>query len=233
MPGINSYVANPSAAGESLRSLIEFAKQTLIGERERWGTIPVYLKATAGMRVIRNLAARDAIMTDVRNFLSNPQNSPFFFKPTQARVISGEEEGVFGWLAVNYLNGRLEAAPQGLHAPVTVGALDMGGASTQITFQPPHDVLANYFPYYVKDRQVRLYTHSFLYYGYVEARRRVLQNIVDHEMAGFPRAVVGRHKPRTHPISLVPEHFSSPCDYPETSYVCTGLLCMCCVWRIG
>jgi hypothetical protein len=38
------------------------------------------------------------------------------FEASYANVISGEEEGVYGWIAVNYLNGHL--APSALPAPI-------------------------------------------------------------------------------------------------------------------
>src|SRR3954469_13547620 len=83
----------------------------------------------------------------------------------------------------------------------------MGGASTQMTFEPPHDVLADYFPFYVRDRQIRLYTHSFLYYGYLEARRRVLENIIND-----------LDNPTTRSVSDPLPHFHSPCDFTTTQF---------------
>lgn len=76
-------------------------------------------------------------MASVRNYLST---TPFKFQDKWARVISGEEEGVFGWITVNYLASTL--VPQG---GTTLGALDLGGASTQITFVAGVDILANLF----------------------------------------------------------------------------------------
>ena len=64
-----------------------------------------------------------------------------------ARVLSGEEEGAFGWLAANFILGTIPAPHTAAKAggwPQPVGALDMGGASTQITFHPKtEEILAN------------------------------------------------------------------------------------------
>ena len=46
----------------------------------------------------------------------------FFF-----RVISGEEEGVFGWITANHLAQTLLGT-----TAVSYGTLDLGGASTQV-----------------------------------------------------------------------------------------------------
>lgn len=59
--------------------------------------------------------------------------------PGVIRVISGGEEGAFGWLAVQYLAKRLkgmENSGKGL-----LGVLELGGASTQITFPSQDAVL--------------------------------------------------------------------------------------------
>lgn len=56
---------------------------------------------------------------------------------SSVRIITGEEEGLFGWIAVNYLMDGFTGAKQD---PTTYGFLDMGGASTQIAFEPRKDV---------------------------------------------------------------------------------------------
>ena len=57
------------------------------------------------------------------------------------RVITGEEEGTYGWVAVNYLLDGFDAHDKAHHddgraGSSTFGFLDMGGASTQIAFEP-------------------------------------------------------------------------------------------------
>ena len=44
-------------------------------------------------------------------------------------------EGVYGWIAVNYMLGRFDHNFIEPNRQTTVGALDMGGASTQITYE--------------------------------------------------------------------------------------------------
>lgn len=102
---------------------------------------PVYILATAGMRLLRP-EDRQAILLETCRIL---REQPFHFGPDlndyagadtdtacggHVRVISGEEEGLLGWMSVNYLMHDF-----GPHA-TTLGFLDMGGASTQIAFEP-------------------------------------------------------------------------------------------------
>lgn len=173
-PGIDSFVDAPEKAIPHFRDLLDFAMSSLSEFRYKWHRTPIYVKATAGMRLIKNLPSRDRIMETIRDFLSNPANSPFYFERSMARVISGEEEGVYGWITANYLAGTL------LHASsaTSLGVLDMGGASVQITFRPPFDVLSNYFPLRMQQEKIRLYTHSFLNFGANMALTRVHDRII-------------------------------------------------------
>jgi hypothetical protein len=55
----------------------------------------------------------------------------------------------------------------------------MGGASTQITFRPPFDVLSNYFPLRIQQEKLRLYSHSFLNFGIERALERVNDRLIE------------------------------------------------------
>jgi golgi apyrase len=55
---------------------------------------------------------------------------------SSVRTISGEDEGLFGWIAVNYLMDGFGHAKNDIRDQATYGFLDMGGASTQIAFEP-------------------------------------------------------------------------------------------------
>jgi len=89
-------------------------------------------------------------------------------------IISGEEEGVFGWLSVNLLLNSL--------TPMTdtsqmYGALDMGGESTQISYAalPSSDILEDCTVMRMFGINHRVYSHSFLTYGMNNMRSRVQQ----------------------------------------------------------
>nr|XP_020460819.1 ectonucleoside triphosphate diphosphohydrolase 1-like isoform X2 [Monopterus albus] len=166
-PGISSYASTPLKAGESLRECMQEAEQRV--PRKRHHETPLYLGATAGMRLLNmeDSAASNKVFQAVEEAL---QKFPFAFQG--ARILSGQEEGAFGWVTVNYLDDRLK---QGLE---TTGALDLGGASTQISF-----VSDNYDGSESPDNSVtfrlygngyNLYTHSFLCYGKDQALRMTL-----------------------------------------------------------
>lgn len=63
----------------------------------------------------------------------------------------------------------------------SVGALDLGGASTQISFfVPDQDILANMFKLQIgAQKHWNVYTHSFLYFGVNSARERMHIQLVE------------------------------------------------------
>lgn len=177
-PGISSYASDPKLAGQSLQACMKEAERFVPSERH--DETPLYLGATAGMRLLNmeDSAASDQVFQAVSESL---QKSPFSFQG--ARILSGQEEGAFGWVTVNYLDDRLS---QGLE---TTGALDLGGASTQISFisdtfdgsESPSNSVA--FRLYGND--YNLYTHSFLCYG----KDQVLRMALAHQTQSGPGSI--------------------------------------------
>ncbi|KAF8054899.1 APY5 [Scenedesmus sp. PABB004] len=152
-PGLASYAFEPRTAANSLQPLLRFAKDKV--PPEAWASTPIQLLATAGLRRLSNGSA-EAVLAEVRALLST---SGFDFAPGDARVLSGQDEGVWGWVATNYATGALQAATSvdvppsasqlllgrkgSLPPPAPPpsaplrGLLELGGASLQVTFLPP------------------------------------------------------------------------------------------------
>ena len=103
--------------------LIERAKK--IVPRSHWKTTPIYLKATAGLRQIGEEEA-EKVLESVREVF---KESGFRFdNGNWASILSGNDEGIFSWITVNYLMEKEKGE--------TVGTLEMGGGSSQIAFVP-------------------------------------------------------------------------------------------------
>ncbi|XP_044292126.1 ectonucleoside triphosphate diphosphohydrolase 1 isoform X3 [Varanus komodoensis] len=143
---------------------------------------PVYLGATAGMRLLR-LENGDVAQKVLSAVEATLRLYPFRFQG--ARILSGEEEGAYGWITLNYLLGNFKQSiwpkflPRSFFSSGTVGALDLGGASTQITFVPAQDKIespADMVNFLLYGKNYTVYTHSFLCYGKDQALRLKLLN---------------------------------------------------------
>ncbi|XP_068180843.1 ectonucleoside triphosphate diphosphohydrolase 3 [Antennarius striatus] len=142
---------------------------------------PLFLGATAGMRLLEELDKQrsNEIMASLTEYLSS---MPFDFQ--NASIISGQEEGLYGWVTVNYLMGNfLERnlwntyiRPEGAE---TSGSMDLGGASTQIAFAIQDDLIGpDYMHVKLYGYPYNVYTHSFLCYGRNEAEKRILERVI-------------------------------------------------------
>ncbi|CAI5663105.1 unnamed protein product [Oreochromis niloticus] len=141
----------------------------------------LFLGATAGMRLLQMKDEQRAnkVLAKLRQYLSS---LPFMFQ--NASVITGQEEGLYGWITVNYLMGNLVeknvwnayVRPRGAK---TVGSMDLGGASTQIAFAVQDDLKGqDYLRVKLYGYPYNVYTHSFLCYGKNEAGKLVLEKLV-------------------------------------------------------
>ena len=115
-----------------------------------WQVTEFFLRATAGLRV-KEITDKDYVAEQLQAVRSaafemkprGPVNANNPSGAAVAEILSGVDEGVGGWTAANYLAGFLHGAlnasrisQQAIQEGITIGALDMGGASTQLTFVP-------------------------------------------------------------------------------------------------
>lgn len=185
-PGLSSFAANPADAGASLGPLLDFITAE-VPEEER-ASSPIFLKATAGLRMVDE-APREAILESVRKTIAA---SPFSFSDpvAGALVIAGTDEGGFGWMSVNYLLGNLDGS---VASPAYHGVLEMGGASAQVT--QVYDASSGPLPvgyefeFALGDRHYALYTHSYLGYGLEKAREALSTSLADKQTKKGPGPV--------------------------------------------
>jgi Golgi nucleoside diphosphatase len=192
-PGLSTFAVNPGAAGASLKGLVDFVKEQV--PEADWATTPIWLKATAGLRMVAD-KEREDILESVRNFLGDSNNSPFIFRPSYAKVIPGYEEGGFGWIAFNYLKKVIGPRKKvGSEAVDPFAVVEMGGASTQVTQIASNAADIDKIPFKyrfsfsIEGEQFVLYTYSYLGYGAEQAREKLnnyyVANTKYHEHAAI------------------------------------------------
>ncbi|XP_061887684.1 ectonucleoside triphosphate diphosphohydrolase 2 [Entelurus aequoreus] len=224
--GISSYAGQQGAVGRSLEACLDQAVQDVPAHRHT--VTPVYLGATAGMRLlhISNPQQSAEILLEVGKKI---QSYPFSFRG--AAILSGQEEGAFGWVTVNYLLenfikygfvGRWLSSGR-----PTVGALDFGGASTQITFVTKDRVeqQKDMMKLRLYGQEYSLYTHSFLCYGQDQVLKRLLAHIFKSQ--GYTESVTHPCYPADSSVSVELDGvFNSPCTakYKPSSYKAQGSL---------
>jgi Golgi nucleoside diphosphatase len=156
-----------------------------------WEVTPIWLKATAGLRMLEP-AKSEAVLASVRTFLSNKANSPFLFRPSFAKIIPGNEEGGFGWIAYNYLKRIIgpKRHPDSLETPFAV--VEMGGASSQVSQVAPNAAAAAAIPehyrftFTIEKDTYQLYTHSYLGFGAEQGREKLNKVLSSSASAANP-----------------------------------------------
>jgi apyrase len=117
-------VSKDKDAEKSLKLLTDYAIEKIGNDPQTLAQTPLHLMATAGMR-LKTREERDEIIETVKKYLKRTFSA-------SSRVISGKEEALYGWIAVNYSMGLLKEK-DGNSSP-TMGTLELGGASTQIAY---------------------------------------------------------------------------------------------------
>ncbi|KAF7295600.1 F-box domain-containing protein [Mycena indigotica] len=186
-PGISSFADKPQQIADHLRPLLAHARNLIPPSLQH--ETPLFLLATAGMRLLPP-EKQATLLQDACTFLVHHSefkiDGPSKTGPcgSSVRIITGEEEGLFGWIAVNYLMDGFQAGQ------TTYGFLDMGGASTQIAFEPQSAHVDDEMTLIeVRLRRLsgeeihhKVFVTTWLGYGTNQARERYVgQAITDHE----------------------------------------------------
>lgn len=185
-PGVSTFGANPEDVGhDHLRKLLEHALDHV--PKKAVPDTPIFLLATAGMRLLPEHQQSNLL----RNICSYIRSETKFLLPDcdlHIQVIPGETEGLYGWLAANYLLGGFDNKEDHNHGKGhhTYGFLDMGGASAQIAFAPnateaeKHANDLTLLRLRTNDglpQEHRVFVTSWLGFGANEARRRYVEDL--------------------------------------------------------
>ncbi|KAJ1945592.1 Golgi apyrase, partial [Linderina macrospora] len=184
-PGISSFADRPRMVGvEHIKPLLDYAQKHI--PKRQIAHTPVYLLATAGMRLLPR--SHQSLILDTACFYAR-ENYDFLLPDCKEsfQAVSGELEGLFGWVTVNYLMGGFSSQSQ-VRAQRSHGFLDMGGASAQIAFEPAkmsaqihkHDLAeVTLRTLDGHDSSYAVFVATFLGHGTNEARRRYVEQLKD------------------------------------------------------
>jgi len=156
-PGFATIELSQTAINQYLDRLFEHAPKA---------SVPVYFYATAGMRIVP-LHKQHLYFKYLKQWFSHQAS----LKLIEAKTITGTEEGIYGWLAVNYRLGVLQS-----NKPL-VGVMDTGGASVQIVFPVNNKTQIarkNLLKIAIYNRDIDLFVYSFLGLGQTEMSHQFL-----------------------------------------------------------
>ncbi|KAG8996774.1 Guanosine-diphosphatase [Tulasnella sp. JGI-2019a] len=176
IPGLSSFAGDPLSAAKSLDVLMDEAVKVV--PRSLQGCTRVAVKATAGLRLLGKDVS-EAILVAVQQRITSQYKFPLAGKDA-VTIMDGKDEGVYAWITANYLLGTIGGAVKD-HRP-SYAVLDLGGASTQIVFEPTFSQSSSHTKLEEGDHKYSLvfsgkthtlYQHSYLGYGLMRARRSV------------------------------------------------------------
>ena len=187
--GLSEYRADARSAALSLKPLLETAMEAVPPSLR--ACTPIAVKATAGLRLL-GAEMSHKILVAVRDMLELEYPFPIADGRDSSlrrgvEIMEGKDEGVFAWITVNYLlnrigsDGKSSAEDKAGTKVKTAAVMDLGGASTQIVFQPlyessSHGMHPGEHVYELSNfggKKYTLYQNSYLGYGLMEARKSI------------------------------------------------------------
>ncbi|XP_026482350.1 ectonucleoside triphosphate diphosphohydrolase 5-like [Ctenocephalides felis] len=162
-PGLSSYANDPELGAKKIMDLLNQANN-FVPDHKKTETI-LYLRATAGLRLLGEEVAQKLLQAVQRQF----EKTLYKVEQNAAGLLSGTDEGIFAWFAVNYFKETLDKR--------TYAALEMGGGSAQVTYVPQY----KYVNFLKKDihpvpyKNLKVFSKSFLGLGLNAARDTMFQ----------------------------------------------------------
>jgi len=228
-PGVSTFGDRPADVGpEHLQELLDHALDIVPANQVK--DTPIFLMATAGVRLLEPLQQK-ALLDEICSYA---QQHTEFSLPDCAlhiQVIPGDTEGLYGWIAANYLLGGFDSPQNHQHGKGhhTYGFLDMGGASAQIAFAP-NSTEAEKHANDLKLLRMRtlngdaaeykVFTTTWLGFGVNQARERYVEALLDESYIKNPHELPDPCLPTGLRTTLTGEVLEG--DSPDTVLMGTG-----------
>jgi len=175
--GVSSFTRQPSRAATFVTTHPCLAASMQLIPPEARHVSGLLLGSTAGMRTL-SLHSPSLAQQVLGNLSAGLEAAATAHQLTSlgAKVLTGEQEAQDGWVTANYLARTLRPRA------ATLGALDWGGASSQVTFLSSNPALA---PLHLNHSTFRVEARSNLCYGQAEALRRHRFSLLHHHYAAL------------------------------------------------
>jgi hypothetical protein len=202
--GLATYIKNPAAAKSCVLPLI--LKVAALIPSEFWDTTEFSVRATGGMRT---LSAEDQtiVWQGLIDGLKADPTMPFAVDPNNFGTITGDKEAYYAVLSANYIADRIDDKLLPIPGTQLIGALDMGGSSTQMIYHLGSEAAG----------ENDFWAYSWTSYGASSAREKVWSNIIAHHLtergAGAEAGTAAVELTADGAIQPTVHHVPNPCAY--------------------
>lgn len=184
---MSTFAEKPGSVGpDHLKELLQHAVAHV--PKEAIPETPIFLLATAGVRLLPTSQRKD-LLAQICSYARLTTDFQLPDCDLHIQAISGETEGLYGWIAANYLLGGFDAPEEHDHGKDhhTYGFLEMGGASAQIAFAPnateaekhANDLtLLRMRTLDGEAAEYRVFVTTWLKFGVNEARKRYVEALL-------------------------------------------------------
>lgn len=171
---------------------------------------PIFFHSTAGFRLLEP-DIQTQLLNHVCTYFSENTN---YFIPhcdSHVSVISGEVEGLYSWVTLNYLLSSSSSSSKSKQSTPKPFLLQLGGGSAQLVYQTNHPIHSfNGLTLYLPDENpINLFSNSYQGFGLNQIRQEYLQSLV-----------------QTNPNSLLdpclPLDYTSEISITDKQYTFTG-----------
>lgn len=234
-PGVSTFGDHPGDVGpDHLQELLDHALE--IVPKDQVKDTPIFLMATAGVRFLEKPKQR-ALLSEICSFAQKYTDFSLPDCDLHIQVIPGETEGLYGWIAANYLLGGFDSPDEHQHGQGhhTYGFLDMGGASAQIAFAPNSTEAAKHAndlkllrmrTLNGKAAEYKVFTTTWLGFGVNKARERYIEALKDASFEGTAHELLDPCLPSGLKTTITGEVVGSTIS-KDTVLVGTGLFDEC------
>ena len=175
---LDNFAEQPEMVGPFLKPMLDNALKVFKVKAIQPSEVSIHVLGTAAMRQL-NPDKQNAIYAEIKKYIDS--HYPFSTKNSYFRSITGQNEGLFSWIDVNYLLKRFLGFRRAL------GMLDMGGQSTQFTVSIPATMKKNFLTkkFVINKKIYHVFSKTYLGFG-LDAMRSKLSSGEQYS-ACYPR----------------------------------------------